>query len=240
MTGWQVGERNGWIWPSGEKMIRILQNVCMKDIIYYIDDEDIQTCQLVYGTYTTHMVEVRHVGDKMGWGIFATEDIGAGHLIYSVPTVIISEKSSIIYKLPSGREVPLKHEIYLTKVLERDAIGDEMYEFTYFDIFINSSCDPNASYADTKAGKWHREDEDDQVLVAQRKIRKGEQVLVDYDGIDWVNPDPFICLCGHSTCSGTKRGFAYLPPAKQQDYLDRNIVTDYVKEHYYQNRNNIF
>jgi D-alanine-D-alanine ligase-like ATP-grasp enzyme len=78
---------------------------------------------------------------------------------------------------------------------------------------INHSCDPNA---------W-LEGLD---LVARRRIRKGEQITMDYATFCNESMEEFRCTCGSRNCRGVILGTDYLQPFVQS-YGEH--ISDYVK-----------
>jgi D-alanine-D-alanine ligase len=78
---------------------------------------------------------------------------------------------------------------------------------------INHSCDPNA---------WF----DGLDVVARRKIKKGEEVTLDYATFHNEQMPSFECTCAAAECRGTIRGDDYL-----QDFVERygSHISDYVK-----------
>lgn len=173
-------------------------------------------------THVTDRVRVRFGDAAVGWGIFAARDLARDEVVYTAPTAHVPARASVFYRLPDGQELAIDQRFYMTKVLERDEGGEEMYEFTWFDSFVNSSCEPNACYREPPGVT-------DQVVVALRDIAAGEQITVDYDTIDWVNPDPFVCRCGAAGCVRVKRGLRFRSASDRQrlDAISTSYVRDY-------------
>ena len=48
-------------------------------------------------------------------------------------------------------------------------------------------------------------------LVAERDIKKGEDITVDYTTTEYESARPFKCLCGVVGCPGEMKGFKFLP-----------------------------
>ena len=175
------------------------------------------------GKYDVANVEVKYIDDEMGWGLFARKNIGKGELVYSVPTIMVSQSVELFYLTDDGARVPICHNYYLTKVDKLDEDGKQMYEFSWFDIFLNHSCEGNVFYDETS-------EKIDQVLTATKDIQEGDQLLVNYNTIDWINPDPFLCKCKSTTCAKIIRGFRYLHLDVREQYMNQGHVTEYVKE----------
>jgi SET domain-containing protein len=193
-------------------------------------------CNLNLNEYTTQKIYIKYT-DINGYGLFANEFISKNELIYSVPAINIPIDSTVVYSFKPYKknyiDLIINHETHLTNVLEKDINGNEMCEFTYFDIFINNSCDPNAYYVNTsKNNKWNCFKKNDQFVVALHDIQKNEQIFVDYDCLDWISTDPFKCNCNSPLCVKYKRGFTYLPKDIQQKYFRNNLLTEYVEKYY--------
>jgi SET domain-containing protein len=73
---------------------------------------------------------------------------------------------------------------------------------------MNHSCDPNLAI-----------DVSRRLIVARRPIAAGEELCFDYHTTEWELHEPFICRCTGPHCVGLVRGFAHLPPARQQVLL---------------------
>ena len=133
-------------------------------------------------------------------GAFAIEDLEEG-------TVVIPKWHESFYEGMEGwvklgrREVQKlpreMKQLFLRYGLDQDfgqIIGPvDIRYVTTPDNFINHSCDPNLRY-DVFGN-----------VVAARRIRKGEEVFIDY-GCFIVNFDePFHCACGAANCRGRIR-----------------------------------
>jgi hypothetical protein len=66
--------------------------------------------------------------------------------------------------------------------------------------YINHSCDPNVVF-DTKKG----------VVMAIKKIARGEEFTFFYPSTEWSMDRGFDCLCGSEDCLGYIQGAAHLP-----------------------------
>ena len=197
----------------------------MKNI--YFTDYDINS-----NSYIIENIGIKYIDSTINYGLIANRDIKRGDIAYSVPSVYVSSKSNVYYNINKSTTLKINHEIYMTNVLDIDIDGDELYEFTYFDIFINHSCNPNCYYDESNKFKKNPKD---QVVIALQDISKGEQLFVNYDGIDWINDEPFTC----KDCSNIKRGFYYLSSEQQKDYIERGIVTNYVLQKYQNYKSNL-
>ena len=99
--------------------------------------------------------------------------------------------------------------------------------------FTNHSCTPNAKFVfgvydpshlekvpEGQALAWH--------MVAQKEIRKGEDITFDYTTTEYEMDAPFSCLCGADSCLGTVKGFRFL---SREDRLKRKAcVSPAIKE----------
>ncbi len=174
--------------------------------------------------YLIKNIYVKYIDNINGYGLFTNKFLYKNELIYSLPTICIPSNSIITYTFKTNERK------YVDMIVNSEThLDNEMYEFTYFDIFINSSCNPNAYYKSNI--------NNDQNVVALNYIQKDEQIFVDYDCLDWISTDPFKCNCNSQQCVKYKRGFAYLPVNIQQQYLNSNIVSDYVRNYYNNHKN---
>lgn len=78
--------------------------------------------------------------------------------------------------------------------------------------YINHSCDPNVVF-DTK----------NQVVMAIRKIERGEEFTFFYPSTEWSMDRGFNCLCESEDCLGYIQGAAHLP---------LNVLTKYQLSQY--------
>lgn len=79
--------------------------------------------------------------------------------------------------------------------------------------FVNHSCEPNCGIRDRR------------ILVARRRIEKGEEITFDYAMTEEVM-EPLACGCGAPECRGTITGFGGLPEDRRKAY--RGFVSDYL------------
>ena len=136
--------------------------------------------------------EIKPADDHRGYGIFATKDIRQGEIVYFMPTIYVPESIPIVFVVNHNCCVPIQHEKYMTKIKPTNA-GSRIYEFTWTDIFINHSCDPNVYY-DFSDG-YSRHQPDDQIIIAKKDIKSGEELLCDYNDLEEINDNPFDCFC---------------------------------------------
>lgn len=78
--------------------------------------------------------------------------------------------------------------------------------------YINHSCDPNVVF-----------DTQNKVVMAIRKIERGEEFTFFYPSTEWSMDRGFNCLCGSEDCLGYIQGAAHLP---------LNVLTKYQLSQY--------
>jgi len=79
--------------------------------------------------------------------------------------------------------------------------------------FLNHSCNPNTIIVR-------------RVLVAFKRIARGEEITFDYNTNEYSMAEPFPCRCGH--CDGAEiRGYRFLTPAERRTRQDR--LADHLK-----------
>jgi len=143
-----------------------------------------------------------------GYGIFASRD-------FKINDVIVQFRGPIV----SAHRVPKR------LIGEKDRyvqIGEDKFmgpsETT--DDFINHSCEPNSGLRFTDFGI---------ILVAIKRIHKGDEITWDYSTTMHNNPWEMKCLCKSKHCRGIIREFKYLPMSLKKHYTELNIVPDYIK-----------
>ena len=78
---------------------------------------------------------------------------------------------------------------------------------------LNHSCDPNVIL-----------DTERMVMIARRKIEKGEELSFFYPATEWEMQAPFICLCGSINCIHVVAGARFLPLSTLEGhYLSKHI-----------------
>ena len=117
-------------------------------------------------------------------GLFALKDFKKGEIIYILDKgkVITSEEIKNLSEIDKGH---------------MEKIGENQYEIIEFPgYYINHSCESNAG---EKIEGAHR------IGVALKDIRKGDEITIDYDKIEFFEP-PFKCYCGSKKCRGFVQG----------------------------------
>lgn len=121
-----------------------------------------------------------------GVGLFATEKIKKGELIWSASQEFVLKISVTDFEKlePSQREPWVKHSYQIGSVLYMDKDDTRL---------MNHSCDPNVV-------------DKGEVLVAKRDIEAGQEIVWDYT--PYMNPvQTFECKCGAKNCVGiVKKG----------------------------------
>jgi SET domain-containing protein len=116
------------------------------------------------------------------WGVYAGEEIPANRKVIEYTGERISRRET---KIRASR--PLNYVFTLDKYWSLDgSVGGSGAEF------INHSCDPNLS---SRIVKGHV------IYFSNRRIRKGEELTVDYNFAHDV--EKVECSCGSKKCRGT-------------------------------------
>ena len=137
-----------------------------------------------------------------GFGIFATEDIPAGH------TVFRGEERT--HRMVTRGHVERSWPAAQVELFRRYAIpaGGEVYLLWDEDpeewAPQNHSCDPNTAMTGLN-------------LVAIRDVKAGEELTIDYATICDEQMTPFLCTCGFPRCRKYIRVAAGSSPAWQRD-----------------------
>jgi flagellar biosynthesis GTPase FlhF len=144
---------------------------------------------------------------------FAKEDIKEGEMIWKIreagqPHCDLVMTIAEVNKMPEAARdkfMSLAYQIdddHYLGVDETKIIQVELNE-----MYVNHSCDGNCWY------------ENDELLVAMRDIKAGEELCYDYalteGDSNWVIPK---CLCGTKLCRGTVTGNDHLLPGLQAKY----------------------
>lgn len=131
--------------------------------------------------YFSPLLEVRHVDEKGGSGVFARQPIPAGEHLVTWGGEIIdwAALQRLPHDVQSRKTVQIEENQFLLTVGDPDP-GD----------YVNHSCNPNAGLKDCN------------VLVAMRDIAVGEEVCIDYAMCDGTPYDEFECACGAPNCRG--------------------------------------
>ena len=119
-------------------------------------------------------LSIQYINDKIGYGVFAEADIELGQMVgeYTGRIINVSDLKSAKY----AWVYLMAHDQYGKPVvasLDAATAGNEMR-------FVNHDYNPNAAMQFVpQGGVWHA------VYIANRPIKKGEQVLTDYGKKYW-------------------------------------------------------
>lgn len=145
---------------------------------------------------------------RFGRAIVATDDIAPNEIIFKFGGPLITLK-----------EFFDKYEWNYANPLQ---IGED----TYIDliepyVLINHSCSPNAGVRNNG------------ILFALGQINAGEEITFDYsttvDDVTWS----MECDCHSPNCRGQIGDFMSIPHMQKQFYLEKNALTNYIKNLYY-------
>ena len=148
---------------------------------------------------------------RFGFGLFAPRVYEKGDLIYEYESEVVSKGADLRWEV-DGKSIPLSVERHTCRC-------EGGWEWTGLDAFINHSCRPNTYYEGQK-------------LISLRRIEEGEELLVHYDTVDWVEDYPYMCECGEEECLGLRRGFKFLPAELKEEFIRRGWVSSYVLKMY--------
>jgi len=119
-------------------------------------------------------MSVRFINDKIGYGVFAEADIAPGYFVGEYTGKIMDAKEIKDSKYTWGYLVAHdKHGKEINLSLDAGPAGNEMR-------FVNHDYTPNAAMQYVpQGGIWHA------CYIANRPIKKGEQILTDYGKRYW-------------------------------------------------------
>lgn len=140
-----------------------------------------------------------------GRGLFADEDIGKGDKIQFI-------RGRIARKTP---RTPKESQAIANWIGVRKGIW--IVPKPPF-LYLNHSCEPNAAIVGTR------------LMIALRRIRKGEEITMDYSLTDCDPHWHLRCGCGAKRCRKHIRPIQELPPAVYKKYLPH--VTRYFRSAY--------
>lgn len=138
------------------------------------------------------------------WGVFASRLIKKGELILVLNGI---ERRGINYDgCCEGEENWFQ-------------VGDKKWldDFGYGK-FLNHSCDPNSTIFDLVK------------LRALKDIEPSEEVVIDFETIDWDDSvyGAFVCKCSSDKCRGIIRGYRFLPENVKNDYKRKGLIPDFL------------
>lgn len=166
----------------------------------------------------SHKVRV-NTGGIHGNCWFASEDIEEGELIWWTDGVLENDRRFWVpaeeVKNWSDEKLKVRHayqiseDIYWNIPEDRSAIpeySDKDIQDMINELYVNHSCDGNCWY------------DDDDHLVARRRIPTGEEISYDYVFHETNPVFNMKCLCGKELCRGTVTG---------EDYKNRELQERY-------------
>ena len=143
------------------------------------------------------------------YGVFAKKDIEKGELIVLWGGYILTlEEYRKLPKAVTDYEYPVQ-------IFEGFYLGPKSAEDVDDSERFNHSCNPNAGVKGQN------------ILVARRKIKAGEEVCFDYETTDTQDLN-FICECGAKNCRGTIDGTSWKNPKFQKD--NKEYFSYYIQE----------
>jgi SET domain-containing protein len=139
-------------------------------------------------------LEIKSIENK-GKGVFATELIPAGELIFDWAGGPVYEAENAMDLEKDIRDYAIQFEDH--KWIDTDGIGR----------LLNHSCSPNSGVQ----GLFQ--------IRAMRDIQAGEEVVWDYDTTENSNWEMKDCKCGSERCRNWIHGYRYLPDELKEEYL---------------------
>jgi hypothetical protein len=119
-------------------------------------------------------MSVRHINDKIGYGVFAEADIALGDMVGEYTGLVLDTKDVKDTKYTWDYLTAYdKYGKEFRASLDAGPAGNEMR-------FVNHDYQPNAKMQFVpQGGYWHA------VYIANRPIKKGDQILTDYGKKYW-------------------------------------------------------
>lgn len=170
-------------------------------------------------------------------------------MFIEIPETIIIDKTHYGFRILSNKnfkknDIIFKNKYLLLPIEDTSIIGiinnieiqfdmkqhairrdDNMAEFYFFDSFMNHSCDPNVKHVYT--------DNNEYCIIATKNIDIKEELMMDYDTIDWNADDfPFDCCCNSKSCRKYIKGFKNLDKYNQNIFLKNIHLCPYIKQKY--------
>uniref|UniRef100_A0A7S1GAJ5 SET domain-containing protein n=1 Tax=Bicosoecida sp. CB-2014 TaxID=1486930 RepID=A0A7S1GAJ5_9STRA len=168
--------------------------------------------------------EAREGSTIHGFGIFATEKIKAGSVLWcSLPDEVerYHRTRAQVAELEKVWTEKEKEDFWRgAYIIDEETVSGvlpEMEEPSDGGEYMNHSCEPNCVWAN------------DDYMLACRDINVGEEIVYDYSTSEiagYTHHLPFDrCACGSDRCRGTVSGDAYLDPEYQQEC--RGLFTNF-------------
>ena len=137
--------------------------------------------------------EIREVENYLG--VFATDNIKKGEIIFEINTSIVTDTPSIYsVQIEKNKHVQPPDNIDISDKPD------------YFWRFLNHSCEPN-SFCDLT----------DLTFKALKDINKGKHITFNYLTTEYEMSNPFKCNCKSINCHKHIRGYKYLSEQERQE-----------------------
>lgn len=147
-------------------------------------------------SYLSPKVEVRHLPQKGGHGVFALQKINKDEVVGILSGIVVTYDDVQKFTPEQRSRAAQIEEGFYIFPLRMDDPPD----------YINHSCNPNVGFS----GQM--------VIVAMRDIEVGEEVCFDYAMCDSTAFDEFPCGCGAPNCRQQVTGNDWQRPDVQQRY----------------------
>lgn len=150
----------------------------------------------------------------------------------SKSTFVIGEDALVAAEAIEPEEVIFLYEDDATTQRTRTSIQvapDKHIEPGDFGAYANHSCDPNTQVV---ANYDEENNHAEIVMIALRRIEKGEEVTFDYATTETMVTEKLHnkrCLCGSPTCRGKITGFNDLSLHDQLILISKNITANYLQ-----------
>lgn len=140
-------------------------------------------------------------------GVFANRDFKKGEFIKEFKGKLFTSK-----QLPYPYDKVKDHYVQIGSNLYLGPSGN-------IDDFFNHSCNPNSGL---------KIDNNKVILIAIKKIKKGEEMTWDYSTTMDEDDFEMNCYCQYKNCRKRIRDFKYLPKKIQKNYIILGIVPKYI------------
>lgn len=171
-------------------------------------------------------LEVKKTKNNNGLGLFAKKNFKKGEIILEFIGKImhISQFNKLKNK---NKKIYDDYSLQIDKEFFLIGTGKDK---KIYDDFINHSCNPN-SYVYINGNKV--------LLIALKKIKKGEEITYDYSTTMYNDPWSIKCNCQEKNCRGYIREFKYLPKAIKIKYYQLGILPNYILKTFFKRKQNL-
>lgn len=147
---------------------------------------------IIYNLYCPSYIEIKSTKD--GTILLSKVKFSPNDILYSIKCLPIKQNEDI-YLYSESQSL---HKVDI----KRHTINRGHYRhFTYFDMFMNHSCDPNTILRYTLPTEYPQDYPHRFEMKACKPIYPGDELTVDYTTFDSYNDDePFECHCGKLNC----------------------------------------